>query len=111
MTRAALQRHIKSLTITEIASGIMTKSTRENWQRSLTGQKAEKYSPGYDMAYLIVLTSHVCTVCGHRAYAEVIGERNVSHGFYCHKHADAELAQLNSMEAVKTPARIVGLAA
>jgi len=47
------------------------------------------------MAYTRVIPTQCCETCGRKAYAEVIGQNNASHGLYCKKHAEALASKLN----------------
>jgi hypothetical protein len=58
------------------------------------------------MAYIITLTKHTCVTCGRQAYAEVFNARNMSQGYFCMVHANAEIKRLSATEHQKQAVRI-----
>jgi hypothetical protein len=61
------------------------------------------------MAYLVTLAMHTCVTCGRQAYAEVFNAQNMSQGYFCTVHANAEIKRLSTIEHQKRPVRIDSL--
>jgi hypothetical protein len=50
-------------------------------------------------AYATPLPEQTCRLCGRRATHQVFSTRNASHGFYCRRHYQAAVDDLNALNA------------